>query len=88
MRWLLAVLALLAASPAMADELRPVSIQFEQVDDTLWSLNWKQPVVGPADNRLIVPTLPAPCRLASEPRREIARSTALPSRSASTGFRT
>lgn len=72
MRWLLAVLALLAASPAMADELRPVSIQFEQVDDTLWSLNWKQPVVGPADNRLTVPTLPAPCRLASEPRRDSA----------------
>ena len=34
---LIAALALmLAASPALADEMRPVAIQFEQLDETRW----------------------------------------------------
>ncbi|MBX7497178.1 HupE/UreJ family protein [Qipengyuania sp. 6B39] len=72
MRWLLAALALLVGSPVLADELRPVSIQFEQVDESLWVLTWKQPVAGPADSRLTIPSLPAACALDGEPRRDSA----------------
>ena len=53
---LIAALALmLAASPALADEMRPVAIQFEQIDETNWRLGWRQPIASAADDRGAAP---------------------------------
>ncbi|QKG72352.1 HupE/UreJ family protein [Erythrobacter mangrovi] len=72
-RWLaVLLLALMGASPALADELRPVSIQFEQRDANGWRVAWKQPLSSPADDRFVMPTLPRDCRITSEPKREMA----------------
>ena len=71
-RWLLAMLCLVCAAPVAADELRPVSIQFEQLDEQSWQLNWKQPLVGGSDRSLIVPSLPENCSVKGEPARELA----------------
>lgn len=72
-RWLGALLLmLLGASPALADELRPVSIQFEQRDSHGWRVAWKQPLSSPADDRFAVPILPQGCRIVGEPLREMA----------------
>ncbi|MEZ5681530.1 MAG: HupE/UreJ family protein [Erythrobacter sp.] len=71
-RWLLALLLLAFATPAAADELRPVSIQFEQTGKGEWQLNWKQPLASRADDRLLAPTVPEVCELTGEPRRETA----------------
>lgn len=66
-RWLLALLALLCAVPAAADELRPGYIEFAQVDAQAWSLNWKQPLAKPGPVPLAVPVVPQGCTLAGEP---------------------
>lgn len=71
-RWLVALLWLACAMPAAADELRPVSIQFEQVGERQWQLNWKQPLASRADDRLLVPTIPSGCEVRREPRRDTA----------------
>ena len=63
---------LLLPGPASADELRPVSIHFEQVGAAQWNLIWKQPLTSAADDRLIVPSLPDNCVLAGEPDRDVA----------------
>ncbi|WP_369026783.1 HupE/UreJ family protein [Qipengyuania sp. RANM35] len=73
MRWLAALLVLLLfAGPAAADELRPVSIQFEQAAGQQWRLSWKQPLSSPADDELLVPTLPRGCRMVGQPARDLA----------------
>ena len=64
-RWVLALLVWLTASPLAADELRPVSISFTQVSETGWQLDWKQPVAAP-DARLAYPQVPANCALDGE----------------------
>lgn len=71
---LLAALLLLAlgAVPAWADELRPVSIHFRQVDASVWQASWKQPLAGPADKAMLMPVLPEGCRPLGAPRREMA----------------
>ncbi len=50
MSWLariaLSLLALLAALPAQADELRPGYLEFTQQDARHWKLVWKAPVLG------------------------------------------
>ena len=58
-RLIAALALLLAASPALADEMRPVAIQFEQIDETNWRLGWRQPIASAADERGAVPQLPA-----------------------------
>ncbi|WP_100259787.1 HupE/UreJ family protein [Qipengyuania seohaensis] len=66
-RWLLALAVLLIASPALADELRPVSIQLEQVDEARWNLGWRQPLASPQADRTARPDLPEVCEFSGEP---------------------
>lgn len=63
---------LLGAGPLSADELRPVSIQFEQVDAGEWYVSWKQPLASASDDRMLTPQLPAGCRIEGAVDREIA----------------
>ena len=70
-RWLAALGLLLAAGPALADELRPAVIQFEQVSDDEWRLGWRQPVASQADARATLPRLPANCQVAGAIRRDV-----------------
>lgn len=51
------------ATPAWADELRPVSIQFTQEAGGQWSLDWKQPLSGARGEVLGVPQIPALCEM-------------------------
>lgn len=68
MRWLAALLlALLAAVPAAADEIRPFSIEFSERAPGEWSLDWKQPLTTPDASEQIVPQVPGNCRLHGEP---------------------
>lgn len=68
MRWLKTILlALLAAVPASADEIRPFSIEFIEKDNGVWSLNWKQPVSPLNGSQLLVPQVPASCSATSDP---------------------
>ncbi|MBX7539689.1 HupE/UreJ family protein [Qipengyuania sphaerica] len=60
-RWLAALALLFAAVPAWADELRPVSIQFVEVESGWWSLDWKQPLSGQRGEALGTPQIPANC---------------------------
>ena len=71
MRWLAALWLLLAAGPALADELRPAVIQFEQVSEGAWRLGWRQPVASQADARATLPELPANCHVVGEIRRDV-----------------
>ncbi|TNE45205.1 MAG: HupE/UreJ family protein, partial [Sphingomonadales bacterium] len=73
MNRLLAALAalFLLAVPAAADELRPVSIDFTETAPGEWSLDWKQPVAGPGRVEMIVPQIPANCRMDGEPERSL-----------------
>lgn len=71
-RLIAALALLLAASPALADEMRPLAIQFEQLDETNWRLGWRQPIASAADERGAVPQLPAACALAGPVERDMA----------------
>ena len=62
-RWLCALVLVLWALPARADELRPVSIQFTQEADHRWSLDWKQPLSGTPGEALEIPVIPANCEM-------------------------
>lgn len=74
MRWLLALLAVWCiAQAAHADELRPGYIELVQQDAVHWQLGWKQPLYTPGEPPLIVPILPAACRIVDGPHRRIAR---------------
>jgi hydrogenase/urease accessory protein HupE len=65
---LLLVLVLLAlGGAARADELRPGYIELSQRDARTWSLGWKQPLTTPGAPRLVVPLIPANCRLSEGP---------------------
>lgn len=72
-RWLAALLILLWPGALLADELRPASIDFTQVSDSEWTLSWKQPVVQRTPPPLVVPAVPANCRIEGEPVRRIAQ---------------
>lgn len=70
-RWLLALFALLTATSAQADELRPGYMAFTQQGAGDWSLSWKLPMRGgltPQTN----PILPKGCDLSGAPERVIA----------------
>lgn len=76
MRWLLALVLLALASGVRADELRPGFIEFEQTGSaagqSYWSLGWKQPLSAPGPAELVVPVIPANCRITDGPRRRVA----------------
>lgn len=72
MRWLLALLLALLAAPAVADELRPGFVELRQESASRWSLEWKQPLAAPGEPRLVVPLVPANCRIADGPHRRVA----------------
>lgn len=57
----------LLATPARADELRPVAIDFTETEAGRWSLDWKQPLSAPGPAELAVPQLPANCRIIGNP---------------------
>jgi hypothetical protein len=59
-RIILTLLALLAALPAQADELRPGYLEFTQQDVQNWKLVWKAPVLGGLATRTR-PAFPAFC---------------------------
>lgn len=69
-RLVCAMLLALLATPALADELRPASVHFEQRDSTHWSLAWKQPLAGNPGEQALTPLIPAGCSFSGEPRRE------------------
>lgn len=78
MRLLLALLLLLGmASGARADELRPGFIELTQIDSgrdaAHWTLGWKQPLAAPGPAELVVPLVPANCRIVDGPHRRVAR---------------
>ncbi len=66
-RWLVAAMGLLLATPLAADELRPGSIAFTQQDAGAWSLAWKQPLVSAGRDALAVPVIPDSCTYSVEP---------------------
>ena len=70
-RWL-ALLLMVVAAPAFADELRPGSVQFVETGPGMWDLAWKQPLAAPGAAVLVVPDLPANCRIVEPPTRRLA----------------
>ncbi len=72
MRLIAALVLLLCAAGARADELRPGFVEMRQRDAAHWSLGWKQPLVSPGEPRLVVPLIPANCRIADGPHKRLA----------------
>jgi hydrogenase/urease accessory protein HupE len=68
----LALLLLLCAGSASADELRPGFVELRQRDAAHWSLGWKQPLTTPGEPRLVMPLIPANCRIADGPHQRLA----------------
>ncbi len=66
-RAFLCMIATLLAAPAMADELRPGTIELIQQNEKNWSLAWKQSLSAPGPAPLIVPELPEGCAIVGEP---------------------
>ncbi|WP_336987360.1 HupE/UreJ family protein [Altererythrobacter aquiaggeris] len=66
-RALVTALVLLLSCPALADELRPGTIEFIQRSDSHWSLTWKQSLSTPGPAPLIIPELPGGCAIAGTP---------------------
>lgn len=64
LRLCLSLLALLAALPAQADELRPGYLELTQLDAQQWKLVWKAPVLGGLATRTR-PAFPAFCQQSS-----------------------
>jgi len=71
-RLLAALVLLLCAGSASADELRPGFVELRQRDATHWSLGWKQPLAAAGEPRLAVPLIPANCRIAKGPHHRVA----------------
>ena len=71
-RWLAALWVFALGTPALADEMRPVVIQFEQVSQDRWRLGWRQPIASPADDRSAFPQMPGNCRLSGKIQRQMA----------------
>ncbi len=72
MRLLAALVLLLLSCAAQADELRPGFVELRQRDAAHWSLGWKQPLSAPGAPRLVVPLVPANCRIAEGPHSRVA----------------
>lgn len=72
MRWLAVLLLLCLPSAAPADELRPGFIELRQLDEERWALGWKQPLSAPGPAELVVPLVPADCRIIEGPSRRLA----------------
>ena len=71
MRWFVAVLLFMWSIAGSADELRPGYIELRQLDTAHWTLGWKQPLTSPGAPRVVVPLIPANCRLAEGPHHRI-----------------
>ena len=71
-RWLAALCLLVLSAPALADEMRPVAIQFEQIGGPDWRLGWRQPIASAADDRMAMPRLPENCRIEGDIQRRMA----------------
>jgi hydrogenase/urease accessory protein HupE len=75
-RLITALLLLLCAGgapgTASADELRPGFVELRQRDAAHWSLGWKQPLVTRGTPRLVVPLIPASCRIVDGPYQRLA----------------
>jgi hydrogenase/urease accessory protein HupE len=71
-RLLAALVLLLCAAGVRADELRPGFIELRQRDAAHWSLGWKQPLVTPGAPQLVVPLIPANCRILQGPYKRLA----------------
>ena len=74
--WLVALLALLIASPAAADELRPGYLAFTQTSPTAWQLVWKAPMRGGITPQS-QPILPKGCTITRLTDHLVARGTAI-----------
>ena len=74
-RLLAALVMLVCAAPALADELRPVSIQFEQTAEREWSLGWKEPLAVSRGASLGMPQLPQGCVMEDVKRERAAAAT-------------
>lgn len=72
MRLLAALVLLLCAAGARADELRPGFIELRQRDAAHWSLGWKQPLVTRGEPELVVPLIPGNCRVLQAPSKRLA----------------
>lgn len=76
LRALLAMLLVLLAAPASADELRPAVIELAERDGGVWVLEWKLPVsaVAPGQTSVVLaqPVLPRNCTRAGEALRRAA----------------
>ena len=69
-RWLAVLLALFAAAPLSADELRPAVIELSERDEGQWSLEWKLPVAASRSGeapQLARPVIPQNCAMNGEP---------------------
>lgn len=64
--WALCAL-LLAAPPALGDEIRPFAIEVREEAPDIWRLTWKQPTSAPGARALAVPHIPDNCSFAGEP---------------------
>ena len=68
MRFLLPLIAaFFAATPAVADEVRPFSVEFSEQSDGYWTLDWKQPVSALNGTEIILPELPKSCAVEGDP---------------------
>ncbi len=72
MRLLIALVLLLCAAGVRGDELRPGFVELRQRDAAHWSLGWKQPLTTSGEPRLVVPLIPANCRIVEGPHRRVA----------------
>ena len=66
MRCLLAALLMLMSAPALADEVRPMALDFSEQAPGKWSLSWKQPVATAAAP-IAMPVPPQNCQYQTEP---------------------
>ena len=67
-----ALIVLVCAATAWADELRPGFVELRQRDAAHWSLGWKQPLTTAGEPRLVVPLIPANCRIVQGPHQRLA----------------
>ncbi len=69
---LFALVWLLCAAAASADELRPGFVELRQRDAAHWSLGWKQPLTSAGAPQLVVPLIPDNCRVVDGPHHRVA----------------
>lgn len=72
MKWLAALIALLLAASAQADELRPGYLEFNETANGQWSLGWKQPFAIAPQGEPPPPVIPANCAFEGPVRQGVA----------------